>query len=180
MEYCSGGTLLQVMQKFGKLGQLDSNCCFRQLIEGVAYIHSMGVCHRDLKPENILFNGHGLLKITDFGISDVFQRACESTSHKSRGVKGTTPYIAPEEFESNEYDGREVDIWASGVIYIAMVHCILPWKLASPEDPNYSKFLLTRKKSFYPIDSMEPLCREVLHCILDPDPQVLEFKPDKI
>lgn len=40
---------------------------FGQLIAGVEFIHSQGVCHRDLKPENLLLNLEGRLKISDFG-----------------------------------------------------------------------------------------------------------------
>jgi serine/threonine-protein kinase Chk1 len=40
---------------------------FTQLIAGVEFIHSQGVCHRDLKPENLLLNLEGRLKISDFG-----------------------------------------------------------------------------------------------------------------
>lgn len=90
----------------------------------------MGVAHRDLKPENLLFDDCGHLKITDFGVSDVFKTAFDRMPHLSRGVCGSEPYIAPEEFDMVEYDAREVDIWAAGVIYYAMTHSGLPWYIS--------------------------------------------------
>lgn len=38
---------------------------FQQLIEGVEYCHSQGICHRDLKPENLLLDSKGNLKVSD-------------------------------------------------------------------------------------------------------------------
>jgi protein-serine/threonine kinase len=49
MEYCSGGSLFEVLQDH-KLDDNEVNCCFKQLVDGVHYIHSVGVAHRDLKP----------------------------------------------------------------------------------------------------------------------------------
>ena len=126
MEYCGGGSLFDILQD-RKLLPSEINCCFKQLLYGVNYIHAMGVAHRDLKPENILFDDEGQLKISDFGASDVFKNAFEDKPHLSRGLCGSMPYIAPEEFDGSDYDAREVDIWATGVIYYAMTYCGLPW-----------------------------------------------------
>jgi serine/threonine protein kinase len=88
MEYCPGGTLYEIL-KDHSLTKLEVNCCFKQLIDGVNYIHSMGVAHRDLKPENILFDSEGNLKISDFGTSDVFKTAFEKDIHLSKGLCGS-------------------------------------------------------------------------------------------
>ncbi|KAI8901130.1 kinase-like domain-containing protein [Globomyces pollinis-pini] len=171
MEYCAGGTLYELLQEH-RFEQDEINCCFKQLIDGVNYIHSMGVAHRDLKPENILFDAEGELKISDFGTSDVFKTCFEKDAHMSKGVCGSLPYIAPEEFEVTEYDGREVDIWATGVIYYAMKYASLPWLRAGLNDVRYEAFIKTRNGHFAPIDSLDDGCRNLLNHILEPDPRV--------
>lgn len=46
----------------------------KQILEGVAHIHSRGVVHRDLKPENILLDDNLNVKITDFGFAKKLNR----------------------------------------------------------------------------------------------------------
>lgn len=98
MEYCPGGDLYAVIKK-GDLGPAEINSYFKQILSGVAYLHSMGVAHRDIKPENLLLDAKGHVKITDFGVSDVFRMCWERTTHLSKGLCGSEPYIAPEQFE---------------------------------------------------------------------------------
>lgn len=86
-------------------------------MNGVEYIHTQGVAHRDLKPENLMLDSHGTLKISDFGEAEVVQSPWESEPHKSRGVCGSGPYIAPEEFTLKEFDARSVDVWSCGIMY---------------------------------------------------------------
>lgn len=98
MEYCPGGDLYAAIKK-GTLTALENAVYFKQILEGVAYLHSMGVAHRDIKPENLLLDGRGHVKITDFGVSDVFRMCWEKKTHLSKGLCGSEPYIAPEQFE---------------------------------------------------------------------------------
>ena len=120
MEFCSGGDLYSRISTAPQPTREESDCLFKQLLNGVAYLHSMGVAHRDLKPENLLLDNTGtILKITDFGVSEVFRCPFERAIRRARGVAGSGPYIAPEEFSIGaEYDPTKVDVWACGKLSI--------------------------------------------------------------
>ena len=55
MEYAEGGELFNYIIDKGNLSEDESRYIFQQMIDGIYYLHRMGICHRDLKPENILF-----------------------------------------------------------------------------------------------------------------------------
>jgi protein-serine/threonine kinase len=62
MEFCPGGDLYAAIKK-GHMSPSEIECCFRQILQGVSYLHSQGVAHRDIKPENIFFSNKGHLKV---------------------------------------------------------------------------------------------------------------------
>ncbi|KNE54181.1 HAL protein kinase [Allomyces macrogynus ATCC 38327] len=169
MEFCAGGDLYSVI-KTGKMTMEEINCCFKQLIYGLNYLHVNGVCHKDLKPENLLLSADGHLKITDFGVSEVFKMCWEAEPHLSKGVCGSEPYIAPEEYLGAEYDGRLVDVWACGIIYYAMLYQGIPWRHATKDDPNFSYYVANRLTNFEALDRLTLGCRDLMYKILDPNP----------
>lgn len=69
MELCPGGDLLNYIRKRRKLTENYAKFVFKQIMEGIAYLHQNGVAHRDIKLDNILLDGHGNIKIGDFGVS---------------------------------------------------------------------------------------------------------------
>ncbi|KNE59952.1 HAL protein kinase [Allomyces macrogynus ATCC 38327] len=128
MEYCPGGDLYTVIRD-GNMSRDEIYCCFKQLIRGVAYLHANGVAHRDLKAENLLLDATGRVKLADFGVSEVFRMAWEAEPHRSRGLCGSEPYIAPEAFVEPSYDARGLDIWCPDPRKRANIAYILdhPW-----------------------------------------------------
>lgn len=116
MEYCEQGDLFSLInQKYlNKEDHLkDRQCLFKQLIQGIYFLHSNGIAHRDIKPENLLITRDSKLKITDFGVSEVFagvhpgfraaRGKCGTDMSETRlcapGICGSPPYIAPEVLE---------------------------------------------------------------------------------
>jgi len=170
MEYCPGGDLYSVIRD-GFLSCDEVDTCFKQLLEGVFYLHSVGVAHRDLKPENLLIDAKGHLKITDFGVSEVFHICWEKEFHKSKGIRGSAPYIAPEVLLGDEYDPAAADIWSCGIIYYAMSFHGIPWHLASEKDPHFKRFLLQRCPSVEPFARLARGPKFLLYRMLDPDPK---------
>ncbi|KAG9547443.1 Pkinase-domain-containing protein, partial [Aureobasidium melanogenum] len=173
MEFCAGGDLYSLVLAAGKLEVVEADCYFLQLMRGVEYIHEMGVAHRDLKPENLLLTTHGALKITDFGNGECFRMAWETEPHMTAGLCGSAPYIAPEEYTDKEFDPRAVDVWACGVIYMAMRTGRHLWRVANKdEDEFYENYVQGRKSDagYGPIESLHRArCRNVIYSILDPN-----------
>ncbi|KAK7750973.1 serine/threonine-protein kinase HAL4/sat4 [Diatrype stigma] len=195
MEYCSGGDLYTLILTATKLEVVEADCFFKQMMRGVEYMHEMGVAHRDLKPENLLLTTHGALKITDFGNGECFRMAWENDAHMVSGLCGSAPYIAPEEYVDREFDARAVDVWACGVIYMAMRTGRHLWRVAKKEeDEFYQRYLDGRRdeEGYGPIESLHRVstlreaqfpkyhdtngrvqkarCRNVIYSILDPNP----------
>lgn len=158
MEFCAGGDLYTLVLAAGKLDVSEADCYFKQLMCGVEYLHEMGVAHRDLKPENLLLTTRGSLKITDFGNGECFRMAWEKEAHMTAGLCGSAPYIAPEEYVEKEFDPRAVDVWATGVIYMAMRTGRHLWRVAKKdEDEFYERYLEGRRDE----DGYQPI--ETLH-----------------
>ncbi|PWN39467.1 Serine/threonine-protein kinase [Ceraceosorus guamensis] len=110
---------------------------FRQIIEALVHIHSLGIIHRDLKPSNILIEASGNVKIGDFGLATTAQHAGDGQAQTTNGTLdadlsasteltsdvGTNLYIAPE-VEAKGGGGRydaKVDMYAAGIIFFEML-----------------------------------------------------------
>ena len=157
MEFCAGGDLYTLVLAAGKLEVQEADCYFKQLMCGVEYLHEMGVAHRDLKPENLLLTTHGSLKITDFGNGECFRMAWEKEAHMTAGLCGSAPYIAPEEYLDKEFDPRAVDVWACGVIYMAMRTGRHLWRVAKrDEDEFFDRYIEGRRgdDGYGPIETL--------------------------
>ena len=94
------------------LEERDIRGIFRQILEGMMFLHSQFVLHRDLKPSNVLVSRDGLLKFADFGMARLFGTPREFT----KGVV-TLWYRAPELLYGASYYGPAVDMWSVGCIF---------------------------------------------------------------
>ena len=116
-EYCEGGELYDQVRN--QLSETQIAVIFKQLLSGLAYLHSHNIVHRDLKLENILIQeiekskttGEDLfnIKIIDFGTARIFDN-----KKKPQSIVGSSYYIAPEVL--NQKYGKECDLWSVGVI----------------------------------------------------------------
>ncbi|CAO3597411.1 unnamed protein product [Absidia cylindrospora] len=129
----------------GMMSREEMACCWRQLLTGLEYLHeTMGIAHRDLKLDNLVLDQFGILKIIDFGCSTVFKYPFESSIQLTKGVYGSDPYIAPEQYTQSKYDPRLSDLWSCGIIFICMTIRRFPWRVPRMCDRSFKLFAQNR------------------------------------
>lgn len=173
-EYCAGGDLFSAIVR--GLKDNEKHSMFKQMMQGVAYLHSNGIAHRDLKPENMVLTLNGTLKIIDFGLSG-------KTCHKSSELLGSDPYIAPEAFKAfkaskscgllrffktdHEYCVSKADIWSAGIImYIIWTRKPL-WKKADEDCEDFQSYV--ESKEVQHSAKFDTSSLSLLYKMLDPE-----------
>lgn len=143
LEMCKKGVVMKVGLN-EKADPYDSERCrhwFRDLILGIEYrkrisrfssslannnneVHAQGVVHRDIKPDNLLLTEDNVLKIVDFGVSEMFEKASDMMTAKSAG----SPAFLPPELcvtKHGDVSGKAADVWSMGVsLYCLRFGCI--------------------------------------------------------
>lgn len=138
MEYCDFDLFAIVMSN--QMSREEINCCFKQILFGVNYLHSMGLAHRDLKLDNCVVDARGVVKIIDFGSAVVFSYPFTKTLIEASGIVGSDPYLAPEVCVFSKYDPRPVDVWSVAIIFCCMMLKKFPWKVPKLIDNSFKLF----------------------------------------
>ncbi|RYO77399.1 hypothetical protein DL766_007910 [Monosporascus sp. MC13-8B] len=135
MEFCSGGSLANLLEH-GRIEDEQVIMVYAlQLLEGLAYLHESGIAHRDIKPENILLDHNGVIKYVDFGAAKVIARQGRTMVHggitqtrPNNSMTGTPMYMSPEVIKG-ENPGRAgaVDVWSLGCVILEMATGRRPW-----------------------------------------------------
>src|ERR1700686_2622382 len=89
MEFVDGRTLRALLES-GPLSNKKALQIATQVADGLAKAHAAGIVHRDLKPENIMVTKDGFVKILDFGLAKLLQRA-DSSSHAMTATVDSQP-----------------------------------------------------------------------------------------
>jgi serine/threonine-protein kinase len=126
MEALPGGTL---WDRFTGEGVTMATACTAVLATcaGLHFAHQRGVLHRDVKPENLMFAADRTLKITDFGIAQVFG-GDETVTTVDGSVIGTPAYMAPEQAEGSAC-GPPADVYATGTVLYELLSGSLPFSI---------------------------------------------------
>lgn len=139
MEYAPYDLFSVVMSQ--KMCRPEVYCVFRQICEGVDYLHSIGLAHRDLKLDNCVMTTTNVVKLIDFGTATVFHYPGKKLT-KASGIVGSDPYLAPEVLTDEIYDPRKTDVWSVAIIFMCMILRRFPWTIPDPKtDPSFRAFV---------------------------------------
>ncbi len=129
MEYVSGETLDQVIDRERKIPLERATRLIREIAAGLAAAHRAGIIHRDVKPGNIIVSPEGRPHLTDFGLARHMEIKKGLTIEGT--FLGTPEYASPEQVEGRKLDHR-TDLYSLGVTYYQLVSGTLPFLGESP------------------------------------------------
>ncbi|XP_074275335.1 mitogen-activated protein kinase kinase kinase 3-like isoform X2 [Silene latifolia] len=154
LEYVSGGSIHKLLQEYGPFKEAVIQNYTRQILAGLAYLHSRKTVHRDIKGANILVDPAGVIKLADFGMAKHITSCASVLS-----FKGSPYWMAPEVVMNKNGYSLEVDIWSLGCTVLEMAMAKPPWsqyegvaaifKIGNSKDtPEIPEFLSCDAKSF--------------------------------
>lgn len=175
MEYASYGDFYELITQCKT--QNDNKLIrtyFRQLINGIEYLHNQDITHMDLKLENLLLGEDYILKIADFDLSHI-------AGDKQVLAKGTKCYRAPELIETRCKKYPPVDIYSAGIVlFILKTGGIMPHAENSLINGiNFYELLYKNNEDFWEKhsqfqknkDMFEPDFRELFNAMVEFSPE---------
>ena len=179
MELVPGGDLMDFVAANGAIGEDATQVITKQILEGILYVHKLGISHRDLKPDNILIMQDDpiFVKITDFGLAKFSDNL---TLMKT--FCGTLAYVAPEVITgkyglsqmtdtANSNYSSLVDLWSLGCLVYVLLTSHLPFNGKTQKQ----MFQKIKHGEFHeaPLNSYEVSeeGRDFLSCCLQVDPR---------
>ena len=168
MEYVAGETLMSVMRREKRMPWQRAFEFAIQVCQALKAAHDAGIIHRDLKPSNLMVNPEGVVKLTDFGVAQVF---ASDRLTATGSIIGTAEFMSPEQAQGKRA-GKQSDLYSLGAVLYAMITGRTPFVGSTAiEVIQKHKFgLFDRPKMFVPdlpIRVDETICR------------LLEKEPDK-
>lgn len=122
--------------------------------------------HRDIKPDNCLINENDVLKIVDFGVSEMFEKESDMTTAKSAG----SPAFMPPELcvaKHGRVSGRAADLWSMGVT----LYCLRYGRIPFEKTGLLEMYQTIRTDDFQLPEEHNPDFVDLMRRILQKDPE---------
>lgn len=129
-------------------------------------VHAQGIIHRDIKPDNCLVTEDDVLKIVDFGVSEMFDKDGEMKTAKSAG----SPAFMPPELcvaKHGHVSGRAADIWSMG----CTLYCLLFGRIPFEKHGMIELYQAIRMDQIEFDTPCNDELKDLLHRLLEKDPK---------
>lgn len=117
MEYVEGVTFMDHLREHKRIPWREVIDYGVQICGALKAAHNAGIIHRDLKPSNLLLTPDGQVKLTDFGVAQIFASGRLTVTG---GVIGTAEYMSPEQAAGKRADKRS-DLYSLGAVMYVML-----------------------------------------------------------
>jgi len=169
LEYMPGGSVRNILDKFGPLEEKIIRIYMKQILEGLKYLHANNIVHNNLKCSNILVDNDATIRLSDFGIT----KSIAIPEYNSNSLKDSTYrannslyWTAPEIIKGGRGD-KSSDIWSLGCLMYEMRTGNPPW-MKSGNDPDMILQQIANSPDGpeHPRNTFSPLARSwVRRCI---------------
>lgn len=183
LDWCGKGSIIPTDgDGIGDRNYTTDQCrlIFRDMILGIEYLHSQGVIHCDIKADNLLLDEDDVVKIADFGVSEILDPQNDIITKTA----GSPAYMAPELAAISSHaglkenamlkginlsllSGKSTDIWSMGVTLYLLVHRRLPFR----SETMVGLFDKIVNEEVELADDMEPNLKDLFTRILTKQPQ---------
>ncbi len=172
LEYVNGHTLNDELKKRRKFSPKEAVDILNPIGDALTMAHSLGIIHRDLKPDNIMIgktkDGSMLVKLLDLGIAKV--KSVDATALTATGqILGTPHYMSPEQWNSDEIDGR-ADIYSLGIILYELVAGVRPFSGKTIQKLAYEHSVTTPSLLCKIVSSVSEEFSKVVEKAIEKDP----------
>jgi serine/threonine-protein kinase len=117
MEYVDGETLTQRLKRDKRIPWPEVIDLCLQICRALKAAHNSGIIHRDLKPSNLIIAKDGTIKLTDFGVAQVF---ASQKLTMTGGIVGTAEYMSPEQAKGQRAT-KKSDLYSLGAVMYVML-----------------------------------------------------------
>ncbi|KAI4844024.1 Pkinase-domain-containing protein [Aureobasidium sp. EXF-8845] len=168
LEMCKKGVVMKVGidDRADPYDEETCRCWFRDMILGIEYLHAQGIVHRDIKPDNCLIDEDDVLKIVDFGVSEMFEKQSDMTTAKSAG----SPAFMPPELcvaKHGNISGKAADIWSMGVT----LYCLRYGKIPFEKTHLLDMYEAIRSDDFPLPEEQASTFEDLIRRVLEKDPE---------
>lgn len=168
MEYVDGETLIELLHRQKRLPWTDVIEIAIQICTALKAAHDAGIIHRDLKPSNLLLNSQGMVKLTDFGIAQVF---AGTKLTATGGIVGTAEYMSPEQAQGKPAT-KQSDLYSLGAVMYALLTGRPPFSGKTTLD-------VIQKHKYGLFDRPSLIATDMPHWLEEIVCQLLEKEPEK-
>jgi serine/threonine-protein kinase len=167
MEFIDGETLTERLVREKRIPWRETIDIAIQICKALKAAHNAGVIHRDLKPSNLLIAKDGTIKLTDFGVAQVF---ASGKLTATGGVIGTVEYMSPEQAQGKRAT-KQSDIYALGAVMYVML-------TGRPPFTGKTALDIAQKHKYGQFDSPRRIVPDIPHWLDEIVCNCLQKKPE--